>query len=112
MLNKRYVRSLLAAMAVVIVLSRTGAYTQAPASQPNPYRVVANYFKLPEGRTLGSTASIDIDRDGRSIWAFERCGGASQAQACAESSLAPLLKFDSSGKLVKSLGSGMFVSPH
>ena len=30
---------------------------------------------------MGSTAAIDIDRDGRSVWVFERCGGASQAQA-------------------------------
>ena len=43
---------------------------------------------------------------------FERCGGASQALACAESNLAPILKFDASGKLVKSFGAGMFVSPH
>jgi sugar lactone lactonase YvrE len=61
---------------------------------------------------MGSTAAIDIDRDGRSVWVFERCGGASQAQTCAESSLAPVLEFDSSGKIVKSFGGGMFVSPH
>jgi sugar lactone lactonase YvrE len=84
----------------------------AADSLPNPYRVVTNYFKLPEGRTMGSTAAIDIDRDGRSIWVFERCGGTSQGLACAESTLAPLLGFDASGKLVKSFGAGMFVSPH
>src|SRR5437667_64320 len=32
--------------------------------QANPYQVVPNHFKLPEGRTTGSTAAIDIDRDG------------------------------------------------
>ena len=81
-------------------------------SQPHPYQVVANHFTLPEGRTMGSTAAIDIDRDGRSVWVFERCGGASQALACAASPLAPVLKFDASGKLVSSFGAGMFVSPH
>jgi sugar lactone lactonase YvrE len=81
-------------------------------SLPNPYQVVADHFKLPDGRTIGSTAAIDIDRDGRSVWVFERCGGASQANRCADSNLAPILEFDSSGKLVKSFGAGMFVSPH
>jgi sugar lactone lactonase YvrE len=86
------------------------------AAQSTPsrqaYQVVENYFKMPEGRTFGSTAAVDVDRDGRSIWIFERCGGTSQAAACAESSVAPILKFDSSGKVVKSFGSGMFANPH
>src|SRR5947208_16801467 len=80
--------------------------------QANPYQVVLNHFKLPEGRTMGSTAAIDIDRDGRSVWVFERCGGTSQGLACAESRLAPILEFDASGTLVKSFGAGMFISPH
>ena len=80
--------------------------------QANPYQVVPNHFKLPEGRKMGSSAAIDIDRDGRSVWVFERCGGPSQGLACAESKLDPVLKFDASGKLVKSFGAGMFVSPH
>src|SRR6266705_566600 len=78
----------------------------------SPYQVVPNHFKLPAGRTMGSSAAIDIDRDGRSVWVFERCGGPSQGLACAESKLDPVLKFDSSGRLVKSFGAGMFVSPH
>jgi hypothetical protein len=97
---------------VASALFRAGTSAQSPDTQPNPYRVVPNHFKLPDGRTMGSTAAIDIDRDGRSVWVFERCGGASQALACAESSLAPVMEFDSSGKIVKSFGGGMFVSPH
>jgi sugar lactone lactonase YvrE len=38
----------------------------------------------------------------------ERCG----ANSCAGSSLDPILEFDSSGKLLKSFGGGMFVFPH
>src|SRR5205807_7404976 len=52
--------------------------------------------------------SVDIDRDGRSIWVVERCG----SNSCAGSNLAPVLKFDSSGKVVASVGAGMFVFPH
>jgi len=87
----------------------TKAYAQAdPNSAPNPYRTVENWAKLPEGRTWGQVISADIDRDGKSIWVVERCGGTS----CANSNLAPVLKFDSSGNLVKSFGAGMIVRPH
>ena len=51
---------------------------------------------------------MDIDRDGRSVWVVERCGG----NSCAGSQLAPILKFDASGALVKSFGAGLFVVPH
>jgi len=79
-----------------------------PNSAPNPYRTVENWAKLPEGRMWGQVIRADIDRDGKSIWVVERCGGTS----CADSKLAPVLKFDSSGKLVKSFGAGMIVRPH
>ena len=78
-----------------------------PNSAPNPYRTVENWAKLPEGRTWGQVISADIDRDGKSIWVVERCGGTS----CSNSNLAPVLKFDSSGNLVKSFGAGMIVRP-
>jgi DNA-binding beta-propeller fold protein YncE len=90
-------------------MSGGNAYAQTdPNSAPNPYRTVENWAKLPEGRTWGQVISADIDRDGKSIWVIERCGGTS----CANSNLAPVLKFDSSGKLLKSFGAGMIVRPH
>src|SRR5438105_13867311 len=78
------------------------------SAQANPYRTIENFFKMPDGRKVGSTAGITIDRDGSSIWVFERCGG----NYCTESSVAPILKFDQSGNVVKSFGAGMFVRPH
>jgi sugar lactone lactonase YvrE len=81
---------------------------------PNPYQTVANYFRLPEGRTWGSTSAVEIDKDGTSIWVAERCG----VNSCADpatgqmSPLAPVLKFDASGKLVKSFGTGMIAFAH
>jgi sugar lactone lactonase YvrE len=91
-----------AAVAVVVALS------QAVAAQRDAYRTVENHFKLPDGRKIGSTAGITIDRDGASVWVFERCG----ANNCVGSNLAPILKFDASGTLVKSFGAGMFIRPH
>jgi sugar lactone lactonase YvrE len=48
------------------------------------------------------------DRDGVSIWVAERCS----ANNCAASDLHPVLKFDSTGTLVRSFGAGLLVSPH
>jgi sugar lactone lactonase YvrE len=95
----------------VIVAGLCGARAHAqadPNSAPNPYRTVENWAKLPAGRTWGQVISADIDRDGKSIWVVERCGGTS----CANSNLAPVLEFDSNGNLVKSFGAGMIVRPH
>ena len=76
-------------------------------AQDNPYRVEEGWAKYPEGRKWGSTSAVDVDRDGN-IWVFERCGD----RSCAESNLAPIFKFDRSGKAVKWFGAGMFVFPH
>ena len=75
---------------------------------------------MPEGRTWGSTSAVDIDKDGQSIWVGERCGKTAEGRAanrCVSaagevSPLDPILKFDPSGKLVRSFGAGMFVFPH
>jgi sugar lactone lactonase YvrE len=75
---------------------------------PNPYRAIDGWGELPPGRTWGSTSAVDIDPDGRSVWVAERCG----ANSCAGSDLPVVLKFDSSGKLLKSFGGGMFIFPH
>jgi sugar lactone lactonase YvrE len=75
---------------------------------PNPYATVADWAKMPPGRTWGSTSAVGIDRDGVSIWVAERCG----ANSCAGSSLNPILKFDSTGALVKEFGAGLIQVPH
>ena len=75
---------------------------------PNPYETIEHFFKMPEGRTWGATSAVEVDIDGRSIWVGERCG----ANSCLNSTLDPVLKFDPSGKLVRSFGSGMMIFPH
>jgi hypothetical protein len=77
---------------------------------------------MPEGRIWGSTAGVDIDRDGSSIWVAERCGaqGFIPPSQMREgevfnrdgSNLDPILKFDASGKLVKKFRAGLFVFRH
>lgn len=77
-------------------------------AQHAAYQTIENHFKMPDGRKVGSTAGITIDRDGTSVWVFERCG----ENYCSGSNVAPVLKFDSAGKAVRSFGAGMFVRPH
>ena len=90
---------------IVLIAALVGAL---PANNfPNPYKI-DSFGQLPNGRKLGAVSGIDIDRDGKSVWAFERCGG----NTCDGSTVAPLLKFDSAGRLVASFGAGLFVYPH
>jgi sugar lactone lactonase YvrE len=77
--------------------------------RPNPYRTIAGWAKMPEGRTWGSTSAVAIDRDGVSVWVGERCG----ANSCASRpDLDVILKFDANGNLVTSFGKGMVIFPH
>ncbi len=99
--------------AVVAAASMSGDRSLAqmmpdPNAAPNPYREEPGWAKLPEGRKWGMVLGIDVDRDGKSMWVFDRCG----ARECTDSNLAPIQKFDASGKFVKSFGAGMFIFPH
>jgi sugar lactone lactonase YvrE len=107
---KRTASLLLVAMAVAVTGWRLhGQATVQPVNdRPNPYQMIEGYFKLPDGRQWGSTSAVDIDPDGRSIWVAERCG----ANSCAGSKLPVVMKFDQSGKLVRSFGADMFIFPH
>ena len=84
------------------------AEAQTAESPPNPYRTVTGWAQMPAGRSWGATSAVDVAPDGKSIWVGERCG----ANTCAGSSLAPVLRFDESGRLVTSFGAGMFIFPH
>ena len=96
------------AILIATVCGTSGAQTAPTNDLPNPYRTIEEWAKMPAGRTWGSTSAVDIDKDGKSIWVFERCG----QNSCATSDLPAILKFDEHGTLVRSFGAGMFISPH
>jgi sugar lactone lactonase YvrE len=75
---------------------------------PNPYETVRSWGTLPAGRTWGSVSAINVDVDGRSIWAGDRCG----ANSCAGSKLDPIVKLDASGRVVTAFGAGQIIWPH
>jgi len=85
-----------------------GQQVEPNNSAPNPYRTVEGWAKLPAGRTWGSLSAVEVDPDGSSIWVAERCG----QNSCAGSTLDPIMKFDSTGALVRSFGAGLLYSPH
>src|SRR5215813_13306767 len=97
---------------VFVAIAATTAHAQGDVqptnSLPNAYQTVTDWAKLPEGRTWGSTSAVEIDKDGKSIWVAERCG----ANSCQDSMLDSILHFDENGKLIKSFGGGMLISPH
>ena len=70
----RYARHTITPALLVVPVLAVAQDTQPTNDAPNPYKTVKDYFKLPEGRTWGSTSAVDIDKDGKSIWVAERCG--------------------------------------
>jgi hypothetical protein len=80
----------------------------------NPYRPGVSWGRLPEARKWGSTASVTTAPDG-TIWVADRCGNSGAGgSTCggASANVNPIFQFDTSGKLLKTFGAGMFVSPH
>jgi NHL repeat-containing protein len=109
------------------------------AQTPNPYRPVrgladgggpsipgGEWAKLPGGREMGPPASVQVDVDGESIWAFIRCDETSPVPAArggrfgldcmySDGNLKPhdtIYRFDPKGNVVKSFGAQMFIWPH
>jgi sugar lactone lactonase YvrE len=81
---------------------------------PNPYRPGVSWGQLPPGRKWGSTASVTTAPDD-TIWVADRCGNSGAGGAtCAGASanVNPIFQFDKSGKLLKTIGAGLFTSPH
>lgn len=95
--------------------AKTPPDTKEPTNDaPNPYKTIEHWAKLPDGRKMGSTSAVDIDRDGKSVWVAERCGANSclDPQTREIKKMDVIFKFDPDGNVLKSFGSGMFVSLH
>src|ERR1017187_9509394 len=93
-----------------LFLLGSGALAQdsnAPNSQPNPYRTIRDFFKLPSGRVMGSSSAVAVDHKGN-IWGADRRG----ANNCAGSKLDPVMEFDKNGNFVKAFGAGKMLFPH
>jgi DNA-binding beta-propeller fold protein YncE len=104
------------ALADTIVQAQArGGTPQTDKVQPvnsgaNPYRVIRDWARI-EGRAWGGSNGVAIDRDGKTVWATDRCSPGT-TPGCANTDANPVHNFDESGKEIKSFGGGMFVWPH
>ncbi len=93
----------------MIAGNRSYGQSADPNAAPNPYRMLDSWAQLPADRKLGGVIKAQVDHsDGKSIWVFDRCG----ASECTNSTLAPLMKFDASGKFERAIGAGLFAVSH
>jgi DNA-binding beta-propeller fold protein YncE len=105
------------ALGVIVHAQQRGGTPQTDKVMPvntgaNPYRVIRDWAQLNvEGRPWGGSNGVAIDRDGRSVWAVDRCSPGT-TPGCLGSQVNPVHHFDESGKEIKSFGAGMFVWPH
>src|SRR6202165_3461688 len=78
----------------------------------NTYQVTRDWAQLTsEGRPWGGSNGVAIDRDGKSVWATDRCSPGT-TPGCLGTKANPVHEFDESGKEIRSFGGGMFVWPH
>jgi len=105
--------ALIGLAALTLLGAQTEVVDPAKGNLPNPNpTVVKNWASLPDSRTWGSTAGVDIGPDGH-VWAYDRCGAVGLDGGCDTSQVTPILKFDrSTAKVLQSFGAGMFVLPH
>lgn len=121
------------------MLLATGTERFAQSGLPNPYRPVkgladgggpsvpgGDWARLPGGREMGPPASVHVDVDGESVWAFIRCDETSPLPVASGGrfgidclgpdnkikNLDTIYKFDARGNVVTSFGRGMFIWPH
>ncbi len=94
--------------AIVLALGDPAVAQQLRTDLPDPYKPGERWGQLPDGRAWGSVSTVEIDRDGKSVWIVERCG----ANNCADSKLPPVIKLDDAGKVLTSFGGGLTVFPH
>jgi DNA-binding beta-propeller fold protein YncE len=100
-----------AAAAALMMAAADRGYSQSndPNAAPNPYKMLASWAQLPADRKFGGVIKVQVDHsDGKSIWVFDRCG----ASECTNSPLAPLMKFDASGKFERAIGANVFAVSH
>ncbi len=82
------------------------------APEASPYRAVRDWAELTiEQRPWGGTNNVAIDRDGKTVWATDRCT-APINPGCLGTQSNPIHHFDENGREIGGFGGGMFVWPH
>jgi sugar lactone lactonase YvrE len=100
---------------LAVLLAAPFAAMAQPADQPNAipnpstdrYVAVPDFFKLPPGRSMGSSSAVAGDSRGH-IWVADRCS----ANSCVGSDLNPIMEFNAKGDFIKSFGAGLLQFAH
>jgi len=107
----------ISAQRTTVLAQQRGGTAETDKVQPvnsgaNPYRVIRDWAQLTlEKRPWGGSNGVAIDRDGKSVWATDRCSQGI-APGCLGTKANPVHLFDETGKEIRSFGGGMFVWPH
>jgi DNA-binding beta-propeller fold protein YncE len=95
-------------MTIVKITPRMDAVANPPRNHvPQPYRTRRDWGQLPPGMKWAAVTAVESGRDG-TIFVVHRCA----ENSCAGRAEAPILKYDSRGRLLASFGQGLFVFPH
>src|SRR4051794_25317105 len=98
-------------VAVIVLALAMAVLAQEQAAPrndlPQPYRTARDWGHLPAGMTWPAVTAIEPAPDG-SIYVIERCF----QNSCAGRREPPILKYDTSGRLLKAFGEQRFVFPH
>jgi DNA-binding beta-propeller fold protein YncE len=111
----RTIPLLILAIPVVLFAQARGGTPQTGKVTPvnsgsDPYVVMRDWARIPD-RPWGGSNGVAIDKDGRTVWATDRCS-AGTTPGCLGTRVNPVHHFDESGKEIASFGGGMFVWPH
>ena len=99
---------LMGCAAIALAATVMSAQPGAPRNDlPQPYRTTRDWGQLPPGVAWAAVTAIEPAPDG-TIYVIHRCF----ENSCAGRPEAPILKYDSNGKLLASWGQGMFIFPH
>jgi hypothetical protein len=98
-----------ATLSILAVAAAAAVGSGSAEAQETSYQLVEGWAELPGGvDRWGQTIGVEMDPDG-SLWIFHRCW----ALDCIDrDDVAPITRYDPSGRLVGSWGQGMFVWPH
>ncbi len=110
--------------AIVVWMAAGGAQAAEPSgtaetrgvppvnSGADPYRVIRDWAQFTtEKRAWGGSNGVAIDKDGKTVWATDRCSPGT-VPGCLDTKANPIHHFDENGKEIRSFGGGMFAWPH
>jgi streptogramin lyase len=96
------------ATTVVLAPSIFAASSAQPGNDfPNGYRTIRDWAQPPNGAPWAAVTAVEVAANG-DVFVIHRC----HDNSCVGRMEPPILKFDKSGKLLKSWGEGMFNFPH